>query len=234
MVISHRYRFIFIKTRKTAGTSIEVLLSEVCAPTDVVTPIFPHVEPHVARNHAGLWNPLPELVDFGFRNARDVLDQLSKRKKFYNHIPARVARHRVPRRVWNGYYKFCVERNPWDKTLSHYHMLRHRSGGQLTLEQYFARGNFCFNYPEYTDADGALLVDDVVRFENLIPDLTRVFEHLDVPFDGRLPRAKSEYRADTSVAQNVLTTGQQDAVEHAFSREIAMHGYSLKDMAVRA
>ena len=39
MIISHKHRFIFIKTRKTAGTSIEIFLSQFCDKDDILTPI---------------------------------------------------------------------------------------------------------------------------------------------------------------------------------------------------
>ena len=39
MIVSHRHRFIFIKTRKTAGTSIEIALSAHCGPDDIMSPI---------------------------------------------------------------------------------------------------------------------------------------------------------------------------------------------------
>ena len=39
MIISHRHRFIFIKPKKVAGTSIEISLSRICGPEDVLTPL---------------------------------------------------------------------------------------------------------------------------------------------------------------------------------------------------
>ena len=44
MIVSFSKRFIFIKTRKTAGTSMEIALSGQCADGDIVTPIVPEDE----------------------------------------------------------------------------------------------------------------------------------------------------------------------------------------------
>ena len=38
MIISHEHKFIFLKTKKTAGTAIEAALSELCGPSCVITP----------------------------------------------------------------------------------------------------------------------------------------------------------------------------------------------------
>ena len=39
MIVSHKHKFIFLKTKKTAGTSIELALSRLCGPADVITPL---------------------------------------------------------------------------------------------------------------------------------------------------------------------------------------------------
>jgi len=39
MIVSHEHKFIFLKTKKTAGTSIELALTELCGPQDVITPL---------------------------------------------------------------------------------------------------------------------------------------------------------------------------------------------------
>src|SRR5438132_5407591 len=151
MIISHKHKFIFIKTVKTAGTSLEVFLSQHCGPDDVLTLFDPPIEGHQPRNYNGSGDHISEIlrIPFGPRYVWRCL--LARRERFYNHMPAWLIRLRIPPTVWNSYFKFCVERNPWDKVLSHYHMHAYRLGGALSLEQYFARAKFPINYPRYTD-----------------------------------------------------------------------------------
>lgn len=229
MIVSHKHRFIFVKTKKTAGTSIEVHLSRICGPDDVVTVVDPPVAGHEPRNFRGWFNPLPELALGDAHERRRSLRECLERRRFYNHMPAWKIRARVPDRVWRDYYRFCVDRNPWDKTISHFHMVNSRTGAGMTFEQYLERGRLCLNHPLYTDpATGELLVDRVLRFEDLDRELGEVFARLGVPFEGSLDvRAKGDRRADRRPYQEVYTDEQRHLVERAFQREIALHGYSF-------
>lgn len=200
MVISHKHQFIFVKTAKTAGTSLEVFLSGVCGDEDILTPIEPYVSPHRARNHEA--------------------------KGFYNHMPALDIRRQVEPSVWGDYFKFCVERNPWDKTLSHFYMERHRADGKLTLEEYFEKRMCCSSFHLYADNAGALLVDHIIRYEELTAGLRHVFSSLGIPFDGELGvRAKSGYRTDRRHYREVYSARQRDRVAKHFEREIALLDY---------
>jgi hypothetical protein len=202
VIISHRHRFIFVKTLKTAGTSIEVFLSQHCGPDDVATPILPHVEPHRPRNYDG----------------------------FFNHIPAAAIRDRVGPDIWRTYFKFCVERNPWDKTLSYYHMANAREGGELSFEQYLRRNDFPLNFPKYTEPGepNRVVVDRVLRYERLADDLRDVFCGLGIPFDGSLGvTAKSEYRTDRRPYREVYTRRQAELVGRVFVAERQLHGYEF-------
>lgn len=221
MIISHKYRFIFIKTKKTAGTSIESYLSRYCGVDDVLTEISPPVARHTARNHRGLFNPMREMA-LGPKDAAKALGHLIKRRRYYSHMPAMTLRARLPGRIWNSYFKFCVERNPWDKTASHFYHQKHKFQ-DLTVEKYFSGGNFCLNHPLYCDRNQNVLVDHIIKYENLDDELTRIFKMLGIPFSGRLnERAKSNYRDHNMSYQRLFNAEQIKFIGEIFEQELKL------------
>jgi hypothetical protein len=202
LIISHKYQFIFIKTRKTAGTSCEVYLSQHCGPDDLLTPIAPEVPAHVPRNHYG----------------------------YYNHISGSEIRKRIGNSIWDNYFRFCVERNPWDKTISQYHFTnQYMSLGNLSFEEFLAIGDFWVDHYAYTEPNdpNKLIVNRVLRYENLNEELADVFALLGIPFSGSLGvHAKSEYRIDRRPYREVYSADQARMVESAFSQEIKLFGYT--------
>ncbi len=122
MIVSHRYRFIFIKTRKTAGTSVEIALSKYCGPDDIVTEI--EAEDEALRRRLGYRGPQNHRKPLHRYGAHDWWRLVRARRRavrYWNHMGFRDVRRLVPAEVWNGYFKFCFERNPWSKALSFYH-----------------------------------------------------------------------------------------------------------------
>ena len=88
MIVSHEHRFIFIKTRKTAGTSIEISLSKYCGPNDIITPIA-EVDEKI-RESLGHKGPQNYKI-----NETKLLNNLFlilgfKSKEHYNHSPAKT------------------------------------------------------------------------------------------------------------------------------------------------
>lgn len=88
MIISHRHKFIFFKTRKTASTSLEIALTNICGEEDVITPFGKYSEEVRAR----LCTRSPQnydvpLPNYGPIDYLKVLIQ-GKKRAFYNHMTA--------------------------------------------------------------------------------------------------------------------------------------------------
>lgn len=149
--------------------------------------------------------------------------------KFYNHIHGNDVRLRIGKRIWNEYFKFTIERNPWDKTLSHYHWRNHKNGTAFSFAEYLDQGVFCINYPIYTDrySNDDLLVDHVIKYDNLNEELAVTCGRLGIPYEGALTiRAKSDLRKDRRSYHDVMTSEQKERIGRIFAKEIELHGFS--------
>jgi len=95
MIISHKHKFIFIKTRKTAGSSFELMLSTICGPDDVLTPLSPEEETireQLSGGRARNYH-LPLAKYWKREYAQLLLNQ--ERVRFKEHWPARYIRERI-------------------------------------------------------------------------------------------------------------------------------------------
>lgn len=202
MIISHKYKFIFIKTRKTAGTSIEVDLNRVLAIDDIATPIFPPIQGHSPRNF--LTN--------------------EPQSPLYNHMSAQEVADYIGMQMFKRYFVFCVEREPIDKTLSHYSFIKnspnHKSNIK-TFDQYMSANMFPVDTALYTDTKSNLLVDKILKYENLAEELHETCKFLG--FDFHLSsKAKSGFRE-----QLELTKDQKCIIEEAFRPSLRHTGYNF-------
>jgi hypothetical protein len=233
VIISHEHKFIFIKTHKTAGTSIEISLSRFCGPDDLLTFVSPKDE-DIRRQHNGRaprkvkmprWKFLGDMA-IDPRNFRENLKSLTSGEAFRNHLGARAIRQRVRPDVWKNYFKFCFERNPWDKTVSDYFWKKKNYNNNLAFGDYIARGEYPVDHPQYC-LDGDVVVDRVGRYETLERDLSEICTHLGIPFDGWLPHAKGGLRPEQSAYRDFYNEKQKDVIARFFRKEIDCFGYSF-------
>ncbi len=227
MIISHKYKFIFLKTNKTAGTSIEIALSKFCGKDDIITPISP--EDEKMRRELGYPGPQNYSLPMSSYSFYEAIRWLIKREKkyFYNHITADEAKAYIGDHVWNSYYKFCVERNPWDRCVSLYYW-RNKSEPRTTISEFLStnvprilkrRG-----YELYT-IDGRIAVDKICRFENLPKELEEVRKQVGIPEKLDLPRAKSKTRMDKRHYRDILGEADKVKISDLFRDEISLFDY---------
>lgn len=229
MIISHKHKFIFIKTKKTAGTSIEIALSAICGEDDIISPIAPADEK--ARKNMGVRSAQNYTINPTKWDTDDLMKILSQVDvpTYYNHMPASEIRKYVPDEIWDSYYKFCFERNPFDKVLSLFHWINKVTDNDYdTLDDFIEDGHLdrIHGFDLYTIGN-VVAVDDIYKFEELEESMDRISQklHLDTPL--RLPsyKAKSNTRKDRRHYSEVLTPKQREIIKLAFARELELMDY---------
>lgn len=227
MIISHTHRFIFIKSTKTAGTSIEAALSSHCGGDDVVTPLGDYA---FNRDATGAW-------------VHKAMNEGSHQQ----HDDALTIRNSLPPDIWNGYFKFSIARNPWERTLSRF-FWNHRNDPGLKAKKRFyhrlgvpfdelapARKAFLrFLKEEEWDTndrfyiiDGKPCCDYVIRYEHLADDLLEVCKRVGLP-ELQLPRLKSGMRQKDHHYSEYYDDEARDLVADRHRNDIELFGYRFE------
>ena len=233
MIISHRHQFIFLKTQKTAGTSVEIALTRLCGDDDVITPVSPDDE-DARRNFAerGAQNfEIPR--DKFFSEDTGLRGMGSNRRAFFNHMPATAVKRAVSDEVWQTYFKFSIERNPFDRAISRYYWstreLEQRPPFDSWLETVSNLSNgpkLASNWPIYAIGEG-IAVDYVIRYETLLTGLAEVSERINTKIVMPERKAKAGFRLDHRPPSEVLSDGAVARITSECSRELLHFGYAL-------
>ncbi|QBX56847.1 hypothetical protein EXE58_16250 [Nocardioides seonyuensis] len=206
MIASHEHRFIFIKTRKTAGTSLEIALSRHCGPDDIITPISPDDE--VLRRKAGGRGPQHHDTD----------------PSCYAHMTARRVVKVVGRSTWDDYFTFAVERNPFDVVASSWRFSARKEGFEKSFAEFVRSprvGRLARNERLYR-LGGAVAVDHVYRYEDLGAAVVDLGERFGIDLD--LPHAKA---SSGPHYRDLYGPGDAEIVAQHFARTIREFGYEF-------
>lgn len=160
MIISHKYKFIFLHNPKAAGSSVTISLARYLGRFDVQVGVLdeaaeenikPNFNSFLRTVHFRSFFGITFFMKFigGMIRARSVtkevfygaLDKTIKRSWRYKlgerptHPRASDVRDSFVNE-WQVYTKFCVVRNPWDRVVSEY-FWRHRNIlDQISFEQF--------------------------------------------------------------------------------------------------
>jgi hypothetical protein len=203
VIISHSKEFVFIKTRKTAGSSVQKVLWTFCDPKeDEATgddfPGDPHVKGFVIKGTLG-------------------------------------------EEMWGKYYKFTIERNPWDKVVSLYWWVKViynmpdnfrdwcLKSGKNMLEGRISR-DWYFNtdWGHYTNR-GEVIVDFIMCYETLEYDFQELMSNrLGLPWDmnvQKLPMLKNQENPHHQYYTEYYDLETKALVAEVFSKEIEYFYY---------
>lgn len=226
MIISHKHKFIFLKTRKTAGTSLDIALSRYCGPNDVITII--NSEGEDIRSVLGFPGPQNQAIPFCLWSGMDWARLLfhGKRANYAEHMKAAALRNSLPKHRWNSYFKFCIERNPYDKAVSLYYW---RTRGARVKPRFLdflnsVESHRISNFELYS-INGRVAVDHIVRYEDLARGLNEIaamlgIHSLDMPKALNGHRKKRNYR-------EMFSSKERRIIERECRREIELLAYDF-------
>lgn len=206
---------------------MEIALSRFCGEADIITPISP--EDEKIRQSLGYRGPQNYLIPFSGYSFSDIILFPVKKKQFYNHISAREIIGILGEKIWNEYYSFCFERNPWDRVLSLYYW-HYKREPRPSVSQFInskspqalkRRG-----YKMYTIND-KVAVDKIYLYEQLPREVESISRLLGFPEKLELPRAKASYRNDKRHYRDSFNPEDTKKIEELFGKEIALFGYKF-------
>ncbi len=220
MLVSHRYRFIYLKTRKTAGSSIELAFEPYARP-EGWTP--PDGDPAFATE---------EMVsEAGIVGARSP--EPKERATYIDHMQADQVRRRVPREVWRNYFKFCAIRNPWDKAVSFFHFAHKKVKDEDPDEVVKRFRRWVANGQQTRTRDKAIywiagrpVVDGYIRYHHLEEDAHAIASHLGIE-TLEIGGIHSGFRPDKLHYTAYYDDGAREAVAETFADEIAHFGWTF-------
>ena len=217
MIVSHKYRFIFLRTEKTGGTSLTQALQSILTENDeeasLRRPAWAKFSP---IHHGALKRNFPQW--FGL----------------HRHATAKQARDVLGREIFDSYYKFAIERNPWDRQVSLY---AHRQWKKGSKDLDFDRDmrSIIYRSTEYVRLNNwsiyaigtDIVADRVLRYENLDQEIAELFDHLGIDASIQMPRLRA-YNPDREHYSKYYTDRTRDMVGRWYAKEIDALSYQFE------
>lgn len=224
-LISHDHKFIFLKTRKTAGTSAEMYLQPFC--TAPGHPVEEWCEAIVSR-HGIVGQRL------GVEGRKRPAPDPELRDQWYSHHKAEDLKKKLPWHVWLRYEKITVVRNPFRKVLSTYFWRGRNNPPTPDIKQEIDQFRAAVRARKFNNDKQIVFVGDrfqpktILRAERLEEDLTALARRkgLDTTRTG-LPVTKHSGKRPTEVPlEDWYDTQTIDIVRQDLAWMFEKGGYS--------
>lgn len=229
MLISHRKKFIYTKTGRSASTSVEGYFQPYC-----------YLDGQCPEITNGTAQYIGEVGIVGFRGRIDPGDNI----KWWGHMPAEKIYSYIGPEIWNSYFKFCTVRNPFDRVLSHFYLDLMHNESEMSPEKFevycTARGTneieiFRNWLLENSSTDrhnyviqNQVCMDFFVRLENLHEDLSFVCEKIGVKYEPqKLPTLKQGQTKRKYDIADFYDRSSIEVIEQRYGWELEQFGYTL-------
>ena len=228
MIVSHKHKFIFLKTAKTASTSCEILLSSICGAKDIITPVGE--EKRYRNINTPYLSAQNYHIPYEKYTKKDYYNLLIKQRRlsFENHDNAKKVKAYLSPKIWNNYYKFCFERHPVDKTISYYKWMCHTNSFKGTFEDFVLSGAFgkIKGFNVYS-INGIPAVDKVFKYE----EINKAFEFLSAKFDLSTTLDINNIKAKSFKNKHIrpfkVSKEMHERISLFYAREIKLLGYKI-------
>lgn len=211
VLVSHKYKFIYFKNKKVAGSSVESFFGKYCQ------------DPSKEYKYT---DAMDESIDkFGIIGAR-----LSGKKNGKNingawdgHKSAALIKKDLANNIFDKYIKFCVIRNPYDKMVSKYFWKKSKK----SFNDFAKHTNV--NSMSIHSIDDNSVCDYYIRYEKLEEDIIELCKKLGIEdYDiNNLPKHKSERRKDKSHYSKFYDEETRRIVYKNHKKEFELFGYKF-------
>lgn len=203
MIVSYKHELVFVKTKKTAGSTLEKLLFPFLGHKDVCT-----------------GSPRDETP----RINTPSTDGHASWAKIQASYPTE----------WRDYFKFTIERNPWDKVVSSYYWhqeIKPQRFGGMSFEEYVMTCDLLpIDWLNYCDRNNVLRVDKIYKYEemeNMYIDLNEMFKLIIPLSQVKSTKLKGDIRKERDY-RKIHTNATIDRVAQLFKNEIKLLGYTYE------
>lgn len=207
VLISFEKKFIYIKTMKTAGSSVESFFGMFCCDDKKNYKYSDKTKSNISNN--GI---------IGFRLFKDG-------SKWEPHLKAHKILEYIGREKFNSYIKFCVIRNPFDYLVSLYEYQNRHDKNKISFKKFIFQ-NKLNNWDLY-NIDNKPVCDFYIRYENLEEDVRKLLKLLKIEdYNVEIPKHKSGIRKNKNY-KDYYDLETRKYVENLFKNELSYHNYKF-------
>jgi hypothetical protein len=231
MQVSHEKKFIFLKTVKTASTSIEQTLQKYCSDKEYIFGSELGGLDELNEDFSHKESPLGIItVPLFFSNLQGEV----VRSYYWDHMTAEELKHKIGSNIWDNYFKFCVVRNPFEKVISIFSFItRGNQVGEnvpkkLLFEMFLP---LILETPLFCDKNiytinGDICVDKILRYETLEKDFSSICDELGVSRET-LPKINNQYRDKRLNCGEFYSDYSKELVSDRYAFEIGKFAYTF-------